>query len=373
MFFMAIPLPISTAAGSNPSRTPAASCSKPAYSRLRPSVALFRCCTNRRPVARRAVPLPAGSTLSSQRSPTSPNTDEERAPTPRRRLPTRTHHGYPRSSGSLCPVDERPLSDGHQRRGRCAQVAVRGSAAQGKVRGADGGFGAALTVGGSDIAPTCSPGDSDGCRSVGCAVIMLEDRRDECARLDGLVEDARAGRSGVLVVRGDAGVGKTALLEWAVGSAPDLRVLRVVGVESERELAFAALHQLCAPLLDRLALLPDPQRRALEVVFGLSDGGAPDRFLVGLAVLSLLSDVSEDRPLVCVIDDAQWLDQASAQTLAFAARRLSADAFVLLFSAREPRRELVGLPELVIVGLGAGDAGKLLRSVVPGPLDERIR
>ncbi len=175
------------------------------------------------------------------------------------------------------------------------------------------------------------------------------------------------------MVRGEAGVGKTALLEYAIESASDLKAVRAVGVESERELAFAALHQLCAPMLGRLDLLPDPQRRALAVTFGLADGAAPDRFLVGLAVLGLLSEVAEERPLVCVIDDAQWLDQASAQTLAFVARRLLADAVVLLFSAREPSKELIGLPELVVEGLGESDARELLRSVVPGRLDERIR
>jgi DNA-binding CsgD family transcriptional regulator len=202
---------------------------------------------------------------------------------------------------------------------------------------------------------------------------MLSDRRHECAVFDGLIDGARGGRSGVLVVRGEAGVGKTALLEYAIESASDLRAVRAVGAESERELAFAALHQLCAPMLGRLDLLPRPQRGALAVTFGLADGAAPDRFLVGLAVLGLLSEVAEERPLVCVIDDAQWLDQASAQTLAFVARRLLADAVVLLFSAREPSKELIGLPELVVEGLGESDARELLRSVVPGRLDERIR
>src|SRR5439155_21778524 len=132
----------------------------------------------------------------------------------------------------------------------------------------------------------------------------------------------RAGRSGALVVHGEPGIGKTVLLEYAIDSASDLRVLRAVGVESELQLAFAALHQLCAPLLDRLERLPGPQRDALNTVFGLSAGAAPDRLLVGLASLSLLSDVAEERPLLCGIDDAQWLDRASAQALAFVARRL---------------------------------------------------
>lgn len=140
---------------------------------------------------------------------------------------------------------------------------------------------------------------------------MLRGRRDECAVLDGLLEEVRAGRSGVLVLRGEAGIGKTALLEYVVGAASDLRVLRAAGVESEMELPYAALHQLCAPVLDRLARLPGPQRDALATTFGLSEGGAPEPFFVGLAVLTLLSEGAEERPLVCLIDDADWLDGAS--------------------------------------------------------------
>src|SRR4051794_37478385 len=139
---------------------------------------------------------------------------------------------------------------------------------------------------------------------------MLRGRQAECAALDGLLDDARAGRSGLLVMRGDAGVGKTALLEYAIGSASDLWLLRAVGAEAETELAFAALHQLCIPVLDRLERLPGPQRDALATTFGLSAGAVPERFLVGLAVLSLLSDVAEERPLLCVVDDAQWMDRA---------------------------------------------------------------
>lgn len=141
------------------------------------------------------------------------------------------------------------------------------------------------------------------------------------------------------------------------------KAVRAVGVESEKELAFAALHQLCAPMLGRLDLLPGPQRGALAVTFGLADGAAPDRFLVGLAVLGVLSEVAEERPLVCVIDDAQWLDQASAQTLAFVARRLLADAVVLQFSAREPSKELIGLPELVVEGLGENHLRKVFNKL----------
>jgi DNA-binding CsgD family transcriptional regulator/tetratricopeptide (TPR) repeat protein len=200
----------------------------------------------------------------------------------------------------------------------------------------------------------------------------LYGRRDECAALDGVLRGARAGRSGVLVMRGEAGVGKTALLDYAVESASDMLVVRASGVESEMELAFAALHQLCAPLLDRLGALPAPQRHALEITLGLSEGSAPDRFFVGLAVLGLLSDVAEERPLLCVIDDAQWLDGASAQTLAFVARRLLADSVVVLFAARELVEELTGLPSLLVEGLRGADARSLLVSVIPGRLDERI-
>ena len=212
-----------------------------------------------------------------------------------------------------------------------------------------------------------------GPRFTGAPAVALRGRRSECAVLDALVAGMRGGRSGVLVVRGEAGVGKTALLEYAVESASDVRVLRAAGVESEMELAFAGVHQLCAPLLDWLGRIPAPQREALEIVFGLSVGAAPDRFLVGLAVLSLLSEVAETQPLLCVVDDAQWLDRASALTLAFVARRLLAESVVFLFAAREPGEELNGLPELEIQGLRNGDARALLASVVAGRLDDRVR
>src|SRR4051795_7857065 len=202
--------------------------------------------------------------------------------------------------------------------------------------------------------------------------LMLHGRQEECAVLDALLEGARGAQSGVLLVRGEAGVGKTALLGYAVGSASDFRVLRTAGVESEMELAFAALHQLCAPLLDWLERLPGPQRDALRTTFALSEGAAPDRFLVGLATLSLLSEVGDECPLLCVIDDAQLLDRASAQVLAFVARRLLAEPAVLLFAAREPSEDLTGLPELVVEGLQAANARRLLTSVIPGRLDERV-
>ena len=158
--------------------------------------------------------------------------------------------------------------------------------------------------------------------------VMLWGRMQQCETLDELLADVRAGRSRVLVVRGEPGIGKTALLDYAIQSASGFRVARASGVEAEMELAFAALHQLCASMLDRLERLPDPQHDAVGVAFGLSAGNAPDRFFVGLAVLSLLSDVGEERPLLCLVDDAQWLDRASAQTLAFVARRLLADSVV---------------------------------------------
>ena len=203
--------------------------------------------------------------------------------------------------------------------------------------------------------------------------LALCDRRDECAVLDRLLEAARAGRSGAIVVLGEAGIGKTALLNKAIESASDLQVARADGVESERELPFAALHQLCAPMLDRLERLPGPQHDALATTFGLRDGAAPDRFLIGLAALGLLAEVAEERPLVCVVDDAHWLDKASAQTLAFVARRLFAESVVLLFGAREPGELLRSLPELPVEGLRNGDARDLLASVVRWSLDARVR
>jgi len=201
----------------------------------------------------------------------------------------------------------------------------------------------------------------------------LLDRQRERAVLDGLLGDLRSGRGRVLVVRGAAGVGKSALLEYMTGAAADMRVARAVGVESEMELAFAGLHLLCAPLLDRLEGLPGPQRDALGIAFGLREGDAPDRFLVGLAVLTLLSEVADERPLLCVVDDAQWLDTASAQVLTFAARRLLAEPVGLVFVAREPGDQFRGLEELEVRGLPDQDAGTLLRSVVRFRLDERIR
>ena len=176
-----------------------------------------------------------------------------------------------------------------------------------------------------------------------------------------------------MVVKGEAGIGKTALLEYLSESTSDARVLRAVGVESEMELAYASLHQLCAPLLDRLEGLPAPQRKALRVVFGVTGGAPPDRFLVGLGVLSLFSEVAEERPLVCMVDDAQWLDQATALTLAFVTRRLKAERVGIVFAMRERSPELEHVSELEVCGLRNGDARALLESAVRFKLDERVR
>ena len=204
---------------------------------------------------------------------------------------------------------------------------------------------------------------------------QLLGRRSECAALDELVASVRAGASRALALRGEAGVGKSALLEYLLQRASGCATARAAGVESEMELAFAALHQLCAPFVDRLDHLPGPQREALGTAFGLRDGDAPDRFLVGLALLSLLSDVAEERPLICVLDDAQWLDAASAQALRFVSRRLGAESVGLVFAVREANgeRHLEGMAELVVGGLDDRDARELLAAVITGPLDERVR
>ena len=201
----------------------------------------------------------------------------------------------------------------------------------------------------------------------------LTDRRAECDVLGRLVAAVRAGESRALVVHGEPGVGKTALLEYLAGQASGCRVAHAGGVQSEMELAFAVLHQLCAPMLDRLERLPAPQRDALRTAFGLSAGPAPDRFLIGLAALGLLSEMAGERPLVCIVDDEQWLDSASAQVLAFVARRLGAESVGLVFGARVPTGDLAGLPELVIGGLREDDARALLDSALTGPLDARVR
>ncbi|HEY2296121.1 MAG TPA: AAA family ATPase [Jatrophihabitans sp.] len=198
-------------------------------------------------------------------------------------------------------------------------------------------------------------------------------RGRECEELDRLLSKARGGESGVLSVIGEPGAGKSALLGYAIAKASGFHVARAAGVESEMELPFAALQQLCGPILDRLDQLPAPQRTALEVAFGLSTGDSPSRFLVGLAVLSLLSDVGRYDPVLCVVDDAQWLDRASAEALAFVGRRLLAESVVLVIGARALDNEFSRFPELVVRGLGTSDATELLGQAVRGPLDERVR
>jgi DNA-binding CsgD family transcriptional regulator len=200
-------------------------------------------------------------------------------------------------------------------------------------------------------------------------------RRGERATLGGLVAGARAGQSQVLVVRGEAGIGKTALLDYVETCATGCQIVRIAGVEAEMELAYAGLHQICGPFLGRLDRLPDPQRIALSIAFGLTAGDAPDRFLVGLAVLDLLADGAEERPLICLFDDAQWLDRVSAQAIVFVARRLVAERIAVVAAIREPsdERDFSGLPELRVHGLSEGEAGQLLDSVVKGPVDPRVR
>jgi DNA-binding CsgD family transcriptional regulator len=200
-------------------------------------------------------------------------------------------------------------------------------------------------------------------------------RISEREHLDTLLADVRAGHSAALVLRGEAGVGKTALLRYAARQASDFRVARIAGVEAEMELPFAAMHQLCAPMLDRLDPLPAPQQEALRVALGVATGNPPDRFLISLATLSLLSAVAEERPLLCLVDDAQWLDDASAQILTFVARRLLADSIVIVFAVREPAaaRQFEGLPQLPVPGLDEAVAHALLSRAIPGRIDARVR
>ena len=203
--------------------------------------------------------------------------------------------------------------------------------------------------------------------------MKLLGRGPERSVLEQLVQALRAGESRALVIHGEAGVGKTALLDYLAALASDCRVARAAGVESEMELAFAGLHQLCAPMLDHLDGLPAPQRDALRTSFGISAGPPPERFMVALAVLSLLSDVADDRPLLCLVDDEQWLDRASAQVLAFVARRLGAESVAIVFAARVLSSQLLGLPELVVSGLANADARALLDTVLTAPLDSEVR
>ena len=198
-------------------------------------------------------------------------------------------------------------------------------------------------------------------------------RDAERSQLSSLLEALRRGESRSLVISGEAGVGKTALLEYLTQQAADCSAINVTAVQSEMELPFAALHQLCAPILDELERLPAPQRDALHITFGLHEGPVPDRFLVGLAVLGLLAEAAEQRPLVALVDDEQWLDRATAQILAFVARRLGRESVGLVFSARVPTDELTGLTELVIEGLKGHDAQALLERVLTGPVDSQVR
>jgi len=201
---------------------------------------------------------------------------------------------------------------------------------------------------------------------------LLFGRDPELEALERLVTDVGNGQAQILVIHGEAGVGKTALLEYLATIASEYRVVRAVGIELEMELAFAGIHQLCAPMLDRLGELPGPQREALEAALGMNSGPAPDRFLVGLAVLHLLSAVAADKPLLCLIDDAHWLDRSSSQVLAFVARRLLAESIGMVFAVREPLEELSGLPRRAVGLLSDNDARTLLMSSMPGRLDERV-
>src|SRR4051794_29349302 len=201
------------------------------------------------------------------------------------------------------------------------------------------------------------------------------DRTSEREVLDQLLARAREGESAVLVIRGEAGIGKTALLRYVARHASGFRVAQVRGMEAEMELPFAGIHQLCAPLLDRLDALPQPQQDALNVALGVASGDVPDRFVVGLAVLGLLSARAEERPVLCLVEDSAWLDEASGLILGFIARRLLADSVARVVAGREPntKHDFGGLPELVLRGLPEPDARTLLGRAVPGGLDDRVR
>src|SRR5882672_2084616 len=203
---------------------------------------------------------------------------------------------------------------------------------------------------------------------------VLLGRRDEQQAIDRLLERARSGRGGVLVVRGEAGVGKTSLLEYLAERAAGCEVVRAAGVQADMEFPFAGLQQLFGSRLESLERLPDPQREALAVAFGIRSGRVPDRYLVGLAVLGLVAELAETVPQICVVDDAQWLDRASAQTLAFVARRLMGESVAIVFAVREPSDDqtFAGLPTLHLRGLNDEDARTLLASVIRGRLDERV-
>ena len=202
----------------------------------------------------------------------------------------------------------------------------------------------------------------------------LAGRDGELAVVRDTLDGARQGQSGVLVIRGEAGIGKSALLDVACGLAGDFSVSHVSGVESEMELPYAGLQQLCRPFAEGIAVLPEPLRIALEAAFGLGVGPPPDRFRVGLAVLQLLAGAAEQKPVLCVVDDAQWLDGASVQTVGFVARRMLAERMVLLIAARDAsmQSELDALPELRLEGLSDLDAALVLGSVLAGPADPKV-
>jgi len=204
-------------------------------------------------------------------------------------------------------------------------------------------------------------------------VTELAGRRADCDVLDQFIAAVRGGASRALVVHGEAGVGKTALLDYVADYAEGCRLIRAVGVQTEMELAFATLHQLCVPLLDYLERLPGLQHEALRTVFGLSVGPPPDRFLTGLAVLSLLAEAAEHKPLLCLVDDLQWADRASAQALTFAARRLGTESVGLVLATRALSDDLAGLPELAVAGLREADARALLEAVLTVPIDTQVR
>ncbi len=197
-------------------------------------------------------------------------------------------------------------------------------------------------------------------------------RRSECQILDRILGAARAGHGGTIVICGEPGIGKSTLLDYATNSAAEFQVLRAVGNQAEKELPFAAAQQLCVPTLDTLQELPAPHRDALGVAFGYVDGSPPDRLFVGLALLGLLSQLASDQPVLCVVDDAQWLDRESAQAFAIAARRLRSEQIAFLFGARTVPNDLDGLPCLPVFGLGQADARALLRSALPDPFDEHV-
>jgi AAA ATPase-like protein len=210
--------------------------------------------------------------------------------------------------------------------------------------------------------------------SVTLTTRSLRGRQRERAALGQLLLDVRSGRSRALVLWGEPGIGKTALLDDLCARAGDVVLVRGAGVESEAELAFAGLHHLCSQMIEeKLELLPHPQRDAIRIAFGELAGGTPNPFLLGLAVLNRLADIAEERPVLCLVDDAQWLDRATAQTLAFVARRLDAEAVGIVFAVREPIAQLDGLPELAVSGLAPEDARDLLGTVLTAPVDPAVR